>query len=230
MVSHELRTPLTSQQLLLDRLTAEEGSEALSPRTRQIMERLANSTARLTDLVDSLLHHARVQSGKLTTHPERFDLREVADAAVEELRPQAQRKGLTLALEAPSTPLPMNSDPRLLRLALVNLVSNGLKFTDKGSVIVSLEAEGEDEAVIQVRDTGPGIAAAELERVFEPFHQLEPMRHKHLPGVGLGLSLVREIVENLGGVVELKSEIDQGSAFIIRVPRTAPASPEPSTS
>jgi signal transduction histidine kinase len=223
LISHELRTPLTSLQLLLDRLSAADGE--LSAKNQQNLSRMMAATERLTDLVDSLLQYARVQSGKVTAHVERFDARELVRTVFEELKPQAQRKSLTFELEEPSGPVKLKSDPKLLRVVLANLVANALKFTEQGKVAVSLTADTEG-ATIRVRDTGPGIAAEDQARVFEPFHQLEPTRHKHLPGVGLGLSLVREIVDNLGGTVMLESTPGEGTTFTLRMPFDA-AKPPP---
>jgi signal transduction histidine kinase len=116
---------------------------------------------------------------------------------------------------------------RLLRLVLVNLVSNALKFTDKGEISLSVESDGE-RARLQVRDTGPGIAAGQLTSVFEPFFQGESVHHAHhSQGAGLGLSLVREMLLALGGSIDLESALGSGSTFRISVPRAALSSTQP---
>ena len=220
LVSHELRTPLTAMQLLMDRLVESE-STPLPARERQIVDRLAAATTRLTHLVDTLLHYARIQSGHLAIDVEPFDLAALAAEALEEVRPQAQRKSLELVLQPPDQRVRVESDPKLVRLVIVNLVSNAVKFTVQGSVSVSVANDGE-RRILRVSDTGPGIAAAQQQRIFEPFQQLEPTKHKHQPGVGLGLSLVRQIVDNLGASIAVRSEVGKGSTFEVSMPATHP--------
>ncbi len=220
LVSHELRTPLTAMQLLMDRLVESE-SPPLPARERQIVDRLAAATTRLTHLVDTLLHYARIQSGHLAIEVEPFDLAALAAEALEEVRPQAQRKSLELVLQPPDQRVRIESDPKLVRLVIVNLVSNAVKFTVQGSVTVSVANDGE-RRILRVSDTGPGIAAAQQQRIFEPFQQLEPTKHKHQPGVGLGLSLVRQIVDNLGASIAVRSEVGKGSTFEVSMPATHP--------
>jgi signal transduction histidine kinase len=218
LVSHELRTPLTAMQLLLDRLA--DSGDALNPRQRKIIERLGFTADRLTDIIDSLLYYARIQSGRLTTSVEPFDLGTLASDAAEELRLQAQRKALELETVPASERVSIESDPKLLRLVIVNLVSNAVKFTDKGTVAISTCSKG-DRRVVRVEDTGRGIAKDEQARIFEPFHNIEPTKHKHQPGIGLGLSLAREIVQNLGGEITVRSEVGKGSIFELSLPAVA---------
>jgi two-component sensor histidine kinase len=218
LVSHELRTPLTAMQLLLDRLG--DASNELSPRHQQLVERLASTATRLTDLVDSILYYARLRSGRLVTCIEPFDLGTLATDVAEELRPQAERKALDLEASGTSDHVSIESDPKLLRLVIVNLVSNAVKFTHQGKVAVSVSAEG-DHRIVRVTDSGSGIAADEQQRIFEPFQNIEPTKHKHLPGIGLGLSLARQIVDNLGGQIAVRSELGKGSTFEVSLPAVA---------
>ncbi|HSO36017.1 MAG TPA: ATP-binding protein, partial [Labilithrix sp.] len=115
----------------------------------------------------------------------------------------------------------VDSDPQLVRLVIVNLVSNAVKFTERGCVTVTVLNAG-DRRVLRVADTGPGIAGEEQKRIFEPFQQLAPTKHKHLPGVGLGLSLVRQIVDNLEATITVESEIGKGSTFELSLPARHP--------
>ena len=109
---------------------------------------------------------------------------------------------------------PIDSDARLLRLIVTNLVSNAIKFTDKGTVVVSYMRVG-DEYRVDVRDSGPGIAVPDQQRIFEPFEQLAPISAKHIPGVGLGLALVRELVKAIGARVSLQSTPGAGATFTL---------------
>jgi signal transduction histidine kinase len=106
------------------------------------------------------------------------------------------------------------------RLVIVNLVSNAVKFTDHGRVAVTVSSEG-DSRVVRVTDSGAGIPAAEQKRIFEPFQNLAPTKHKHLPGIGLGLSLAHQIVDNLGGRIAVQSEPGRGSTFEVFLPAVA---------
>jgi signal transduction histidine kinase len=214
-VSHELRTPLSALVLQVERMRRD--AAELSPHHRDAVARMRSATHRLTGLVDSLLEHARFEAGGISLRPEPVDPARVAAEVLEDLRPQAARKGVALSGPAPGGAPLLQTDPRLLRLVLLNLVSNAIKFTDVGGVDVSMDvADGEHRLV--VRDTGRGIAAEDQARIFEPFEQLEAIARKHTPGVGLGLSLVREVVSALGGRVSVESAPGEGSAFRVTIP------------
>lgn len=125
---------------------------------------------------------------------------------------------VTLSLEPQQTDLPpIVSDARLLRIVLANLISNALKFTNQGSVTIRLMTE-RDTHVFEVTDTGQGIDEADTARIFHPFERLEPVQHKSLPGVGLGLALVDQIVRALGGSITVSSRLGQGSRFRVHLP------------
>lgn len=218
LVSHELRTPLTAMQLLLDRLN--DSPAELPPRQRKIVDRLNVTAARLTDLVDSILYHARIENGRLVTNVEPFDLAALACTVADEYRPQAERKGLVVDTTNARDAVTIENDPKLLRLVIVNLVSNAVKFTDQGRITVSVDSRGSDR-IVQVADSGSGIPVAELKRIFDPFQNVEATEHKHLPGVGLGLSLARQIVDTLGGEITVLSEPGNGSTFTVTLPAVA---------
>jgi signal transduction histidine kinase len=216
MVSHELRTPVTALQLHLQQLHRNQET-ALSEKQRKLVRRMSGSTGRLIDLIQSLLHYTTIQTGQVTSDLTSCNVGEIAAAAVEEVRPQADEKGLAVQLSIPYDLGPLTSDPLLLRLIVVNLLVNAVKFTDHGFVELEIE-QTESNHQIKVRDTGPGIAPENRARVFEPFEQLEPIRKKHLPGIGLGLALVREMAVSLGGRVQLESEPGSGSTFTVVLP------------
>ena len=221
LVSHELRTPLTAMQLLVDRLN-DPGGQSLAPRQKQIVGRLDAAVIRLTDIVDTLLQYARIQGGYVDPDVEPFDLGVLTSEALEEVRPEATKKSLSLTIESSSGRVLLESDPKLVRIVIVSLLSNAVKFTEHGTVSVAVERAG-DRRVVRIIDTGPGIAKEEHNRIFEPFSQLEQVKHKHLPGVGLGLSLVRQIVENLEAHVHVRSEVGKGSTFEVSFPATLAA-------
>jgi len=228
LISHELRTPLGALQLQLERLSGEHRGP-LNEAQQQLITRMRRSLARLADMIESLLEYARIESGRLELFVERFDLRELARSVVDDFTPQAEAKGVALRLEVANGSSAPNatefeSDARLVRLVLVNLVANALKFTEQGQVVVGMEVTPE-ECFLRVQDTGPGIAPSAQETVFEPFFQGESAGHRqYTQGAGLGLSLVREMLHALGGSVELSSELGVGSTFRISVPRAQASS------
>jgi signal transduction histidine kinase len=221
MVSHELRTPLTALQLSLQALSRDQ-QRTLSPTQVESVRRMRTSVTRLVGLIDSLLEYTRVETGRIVVRPERFDLARLAADVVGELLPQAQHKLLEVALEPLAAPLrPIESDPRLVRIVLMNLAVNAVKYTDRGGVRIAL-ADRPDGHLIEVRDTGPGIPPEDLPRIFEPFEQLGAAQRRYVSGVGFGLSLVRAIVEALGGDIDVRSS-PSGSVFSVRLPRSPPA-------
>jgi signal transduction histidine kinase len=114
----------------------------------------------------------------------------------------------------------LHSDPELVRMVLTNLINNAIKFTERGEIVVCVEHDDGCHRVV-VKDTGPGIPPEERTRIFEPFEHIEPTRHKHTPGVGLGLALVREMASALGGRIDLESEPGRGSEFTVFLPSAA---------
>src|SRR6478609_3741840 len=218
LVSHELRTPLGALQLQLERLSGEHRGP-LNDAQQQLILRMRRSLARLTDTIQSLLEYARIESGRLELFVESFDLRELAQSVVDDFAAQAEAKGLGLFLQAQEGNAQFQSDARLVRLVLVNLVANALKFTDRGQVTVTVEL-AQDACFLCVQDTGPGIEPGLRTAVFEPFFQGESAGHRqYTQGAGLGLSLVREMLHALGGSIELSSDLGAGSTFRISVPR-----------
>ncbi len=221
LVSHELRTPLGALQLQLERLAGEHRGP-LNDAQHQLIVRMRRSLARLTDTIQSLLEYARIESGRLTLVVESFDVRAVCRSVVDDFALQAEAKGLRLHVLGPEEPSFFETDMRLLRLVLVNLVANAVKFTTAGEITLAVECNAQ-RCLLQVCDTGPGIPASARSAIFEPFFQGESAHHaQHSQGAGLGLSLVREMLLALGGSVELESELGVGTTFRIAVPVAVP--------
>jgi len=214
LVSHEMRTPLTALRLDLDRVT--DDRQALSPDHRRTFHRMAASCGRMIGLVESLLQHARIQSGKHVVERERFYVEKLVYEITQELQTQAERKGLALELDMVGHHA-IDSDPRLVGLVVSNLLQNAIKFTSQGKVSVSV-TDASGGVVIAVADSGPGIASTEHARIFEPFEQLEAISSKHTAGIGLGLALVHEMLPLLEGTMKLDSEIGRGSVFAVTLP------------
>lgn len=177
-------------------------------------------------LIDSLLELSRASSLRFVRPDTPLDIGAFARELVDEMRPMAEEKGLDLALEVESSGgRPMITDPRAVRLVLANLVDNALKFTERGSVRVHVAFDAAS-CVIDVVDTGPGIAIADRPRIFEPFERSR--RSDGVPGIGLGLALVREVVDALGGVIDVHDVDGGGADFRVRLPLEPPARQAPS--
>jgi signal transduction histidine kinase len=215
LVSHELRTPLATLLLQIQRLALD--PDQIGPSRRLLIGSMKAQGSRLQGLIDGLLDYTRIQSGRMTLEVQRFDPASLVNDCADELRLQAEAKGLALAVEIQPGMREHASDPRLIRLIVGNLVGNAIKFTEKGRVTLAVSVA--DGALrIAVGDTGPGIPDEQKDRIFEPFEQVDPLRHKHLPGIGLGLALVREMTRILEGRILVESEVGRGSTFVVLFP------------
>ncbi len=222
LVSHELRTPLTSIHLQLQRLSREQQG-TLSPGQKEILRRATFGVTRLTGLVEALLHEAQIASGRLAPQVEDVDVRELASGVVEELLPQAEEKGLALGLRADDRVPWVETEPRFLRLIVANLVGNAIKYTAAGTVEVGVEGRG-DGLRVSIRDSGPGIPPEDQARLFEPFERGAHVAEEYIPGLGLGLAVVRDLAAAIAARIELASQPGIGSTFTIVLPVHQPGS------
>jgi signal transduction histidine kinase len=190
----------------------------VAPEHHGMLRKMTSASRRLFDLVDGLLEQARIASGRLTTCIEPLDLAELADGVMEEARTLAEEKGLVLRTSVVRDLPLLATDRRLLGLILANIVDNAVKFTERGGVELLLShRDGEHQIVVE--DSGRGIPPDRRTSVFEPFEQVEPIRDKHTPGVGLGLA--REMVGALGGRIGLQSEVGVGTTVTVILPPAA---------
>jgi PAS domain S-box-containing protein len=217
MLAHELRNPLapirTSVQVL--KLLGPAGTNA--SQARDLIER---QVAHLARLVDDLLDVSRITRGKVLLRKERLDLVALTRSVIEDLRALLTTTGLELAADLPAGPLWVDGDPIRLSQVIGNLLHNANKFTDPGGrVEVRLETEAAGPARLTVRDTGIGMEARMLARLFEPFSQADESLDRSRGGLGLGLTLVKGLVELHGGSVQAASPgPGRGSEFVIRLP------------
>ncbi len=216
LVSHELRTPLAALGLQVHLLRTSE----LTPRQLEIASRIDRSSQRLLALIESLLERARIEVAGITARPAPFDLGDVVEGALAEHAHEASRKGLALGCSG-AAGIELVSDAHLLRLILSSLLENAVKFTESGEITVVATREG-PQCRVAVRDTGAGISAADQLRLFMPFEHLAPIEHKHTPGFGLGLALVRDLAQALGATVDIESVVGVGSTFTLRLPLEHP--------
>ncbi|HYO58570.1 ATP-binding protein [Archangium sp.] len=220
VLSHELRTPLTAilgwvQLLRTQKLPPEKRERAL-----EVIERNARAQ---TQLVEDLLDVNRIVSGKLRLEVRPTHLEKVIENAVDVVRPAAEARGIHLQVTLEPQAPPLQGDPDRLQQVVWNLLSNAVKFTPRGgSVTVSL-TRGPSHVEIQVRDTGDGIAAGFLPHLFERFSQADASSTRRHGGLGLGLAIVRHLVELHGGTVDAHSAgKGQGATFAVRLPLVAP--------
>ncbi len=222
MLAHELRNPLAPIRNALEILRqTNDNGEAVKPAS-EMMERQIGQMARL---VDDLLDVSRISRGKIELRRGSIELASAVNHAVEASRPLAESKHLNLTVSLPSRPVYVNADPLRLAQVVGNLLSNACKFTGKGGQIwltVELGSVGHEspgEILIRVRDSGIGIAADQLNRVFDMFVQLDTSLERSVSGLGIGLTLAKNLVELHGGSMEVHSPgVGQGSEFVVRLP------------
>jgi PAS domain S-box-containing protein len=217
MVSHELRTPL-SAILLWSRILQIKLVD--NPDCRRALEGITRSAESQRQLIDDLLDTSRISSGKLRLEVQRVDLHRVIKGAVDALHPAADIKGITLRLELHPEIRWVEADPNRLRQIVVNLISNAVKFTPSGGNVDVTMFRSANDTVVRVSDSGRGIDAAFLERVFQPFSQAEgAVSNREYGGLGLGLTISRHLVQLHGGTIDASSEgIGRGATFTVRLP------------
>lgn len=217
--AHELRTPLTSLRLQVELTsrTTEKLPPDLPVRSELTgrLESLRRQLARLELLVSQLLDVSRLNAGRLELHPEDLDVADVAREVLERFQPELERRDVPLALTG-KREVPARVDRLRLEEVLTNLVSNALRYGRDQPVEVQLDAD-DAEVTIAVRDRGLGIGPEDQTRLFQPFAQLDSTRHSG--GMGLGLWIVRNMVEAMGGRIALTSEVSVGSTFAVTLPR-----------
>jgi signal transduction histidine kinase len=221
-VSHELRTPL-NVIIGYTELLADGGAGAVSPEQTEILASIDRYSKQQLDLVTEVLDLARLSSGRVSLHVERFALKPVLAEIVGLYHAGTGNARLQLVLEA-SPDVPVLETDRVKLLEIVrNLVDNAVKFTQAGTVTVAARCDDAAErVVIEVRDTGPGIPAEDLEAIFDEFRQLGETSTRATHGVGLGLSIVKRLAEVLGGSVSVTSRVGEGSTFRVEVPVRLP--------
>lgn len=221
-VSHEFRTPLHSI-LGLARLLLNPANGPLSAEQQKQVQFVRTSAEALFELVNDLLDLSKMESGKATLRPTRFGAPDFLGALRGMMRPVLSADSqVELRFEEPPADLSLETDEAKLSQVLRNLVSNALKFTEKGEVVVSAGHGPEDTVCFRVRDTGIGIPPEHHERIFEEFTQVESPLQKKVRGTGLGLALSRRLAEFLGGSLTVHSVPGRGSTFTLSIPRVHP--------
>ena len=213
-ISHEFRTPLT---LILDPVDQLRSRTDLDESTREELDSVWRNGLRLTKLVNSLLDFSRIEAGRTQAQFEPVDIATVTAELASVFRSAVERAGLSLVIDCASLDDAVYVDRDMWEKVVLNLLSNALKFTFEGSISVDVRRE-DDEAVITVADTGIGVAATEIPRLFERFHRIENVRARSNEGSGIGLALVKELVDLHRGSIVADSTEGVGTTFTIRLP------------
>jgi PAS domain S-box-containing protein len=214
MASHELRTPLNAILGYSDMLR-EGVYGSVEDQQRNILERVIANVNRMLGLVNNLLDQAQIEAGGLKPNWDSVSIRKVTQDVQGTMKVLAQMKGLNLGLAiADDVPEELSSDPQRLQQILINLIGNAIKFTEKGGIDIRVYCPDKDHWAMDIADTGPGIPSEAVGYVFEPFRQVDsdPVKRKH-GGSGLGLSIVKQLTELLGGHISLTSEVGTGTIF-----------------
>lgn len=210
-VSHELRTPLTTIRAMAETLI--DDPDDLEMR-QKYQERIVAEVDRLTRVAEDLLTLSALEAGQAVKSD--VDLAEIARNVVAQTQAKAKKKKLKLNLQAPDK-LPLMANDHQMTQVVLNLVDNAINYTQEGSVDVEVNQEG-DHAILEVRDTGIGIAVDHQPRIFERFYRVDRGRSRESGGTGLGLSIVRNIVEAHGGKITVSSRLGHGSTFRVYLP------------
>ncbi len=219
-MSHELRTPL-HQIIGYSELLIEEAEDGDPTELAGDVTRIQEAAMNLFDIISNVLDQSQIESGTMTTDPVPIDLAEFVERLIQSFATQARTRGNTLRLRCPEDIGSVVSDSEKLQTILKNLLSNACKFTENGTIRLSLERDVEaDEPtyVFSVSDTGIGIDPNEMERLFRPFEQADGSSTRRFDGAGLGLAVSRNLAAILGGTLTASSQLGEGSTFTLRLP------------
>ena len=212
-ISHELRTPLTHIKGYVELLVTE-SLGAITDEQRHALQVSQQSTGRLEALIEDLILFSLASRGELRILHETVDLRRLVNLSIKAVTSKAEDRGVSLNVILDEDVPPVQADPQKIAWVLNQLLDNGIKFTPSGGrVVVNVKREGENLIIVSVTDTGIGIPSSRLEDIFEPFHQLDSSSTRRYGGTGLGLSLVRQIIEAHGSMIEMQSIEGHGSTF-----------------
>ena len=224
-MSHELRTPLNAvigySALLLDGIAG-----PLQDSQADFVTRSRAAAAHLLSLINDILDLAKIEAGKMPVYVEPVSLPELIDEVAKQMEPMVAAKELAFTTDVAPDAAMIESDKTKVKQILLNLLSNAVKFTNRGTIRVSVRADG-DAVVLEVQDTGVGIKPEEIEAIWEDFRQLDQSRTRSYGGTGLGLSITRRLTQQLGGHVTVESTFGVGTSFLVRLPTVIQGSAVP---
>lgn len=215
IATHELRTPITGIKGYLD-MILEGDTGKLGPDTQETIEEVVKINQRLADLVDDLLNVGRIEQGRIEIKPVAMDIAKLIEEVVKELQIQAKEKNLELRFEKHEMEQ-VKADTERTRQILINLIGNAIKYTPTGSVTVTL-GKNEHQVIVAVEDTGMGISPEGQKNLFEKFYRVKTEKTRVITGTGLGLWIVKQLVEKQGGKIWFESQEGKGSTFHFSLP------------
>jgi len=212
-VSHELRTPLTHIKGYIELLISGSLGD-VSEEQNQALEVSQKSVLRLGEMIEDLIMFSLASKGALSIDQERVDIQHLAELVVKSATEKASVRGVTIQTEVDDNVPAVQADSQKITWVISQLLDNGIKFTPaEGRVVLSIKPEQDNLVIFSISDTGIGIPSSRIEEVFEPFHQLDETSTRRYGGAGLGLSLVRQIVEAHGSMLTVQSEEGHGTTF-----------------
>lgn len=212
-ISHELRTPLTHVKGYLELLITE-SLGAITSEQRHALSVSQRATGKLESMIEDLIMFSLASRGELSMKLDLVDIRRLISLAAKSATSKAEERGVTLQITTPDHLPPVQADPEKLGWVVNQLLDNGIKFTPSGgSVTIAVKEEGSNLVQVSVSDTGIGIPQERMKEIFEPFHQLDGSSTRRYGGTGLGMSLVRQIIEAHGSLLDVKSAEGKGSVF-----------------
>jgi signal transduction histidine kinase len=206
--------------LMLDRIYGE-----LTSRQEEGLTRIQGAAQHLLALINDILDLAKIEAGRMPLHLEDVTLADIVTEIAQQIEPLVKKKALTFTVDMPPTDLILHTDRTKVKQILLNLLSNAVKFTPQGNVWLTVSKDEEDLR-FDVRDTGIGIRASDLESIWEDFRQVDQSRTREFGGTGLGLSITRKLVDALGGHVFAESTFGIGSTFTVILPVRSIARPD----
>ncbi len=212
-ISHELRTPLTHVKGYLELLVTE-SLGSITEDQRHALQVSQRAATKLESMIEDLVMFSLASRGELSMNLEKVDLRQVVSLAAKSAIHKAEERGVQVLVDAVENIPKAQADPEKIGWVVNHLLDNGIKFTPTGgSVVISLKEEGNNLIIVTVTDSGIGIPSSRLKEIFEPFHQLDASSTRHFSGTGIGLSLIRQIIEAHGSLLNVQSIEGKGSIF-----------------
>jgi signal transduction histidine kinase len=219
-MSHELRTPLNAI-ILYSELMQEEAADVSGRQSIADLQRINSSAQHLLELINGILDLSKIEAGKMTLSLEPFDVRSLVQDVADTVSPMMQKNANRLTVTIGDGVATLHGDPMKTRQILLNLLGNAAKFTRRGAITLAVTLEGRDPSqavVFSVADTGVGMTAAQMQKIFEPFTQADAKTSRKYGGTGLGLTLASRFCRLMGGRIDVESQPGVGSRFTVRLP------------
>jgi len=217
LASHQLRTPLSSINWYTEMMLSGDAGK-INKEQKEYLEEVYAGSKRMVNLVNALLNVSRIELGTFAVDPESVDFRKVAKSVLSELSPEISRKGIKVSAKIEEKLPFITADPKLVRIIFQNLLSNAIKYTkEKGSVNLALK-KGKKDILLKVSDSGIGIPAGQQKNIFTKLFRADNARVGDTEGTGLGLYIVKAIIDHSGGEIKFFSEEGKGTTFNVRIP------------